>query len=63
MKGDMSENIDNDEGIPEAITGDFSLNKLLEKEAEKIKKRQGITDDRSLGELLDMEKDGFAVTE
>ena len=49
MKGDMSENIDNDEGIPEAITGDFSLNKLLEKEAEKIKERQGISDDRSLG--------------
>ena len=59
----MSENVDNEEGIPESITGDFSLNKLLEKEAEKIKKRQGITDDRSLGELLDMEKDGFAVTE
>ena len=53
----MSENVDNEEGIPESITGDFSLNKLLEKEAEKIKKRQGITDDRSLGELLDMEKD------
>ena len=37
----MSENVDNEEGIPEGITGDFSLNKLLEKEAEKIKKRQG----------------------
>ena len=63
----MSENIDNDEGIPKAITGDFSLNKLLEKEAEKIRERQGISDDRSLGELLDIEnkktKDGFAVTE
>ena len=61
----MSENVDNEEGIPEGITGDFSLNKLLAKEAEKIKKRQGITGDHSLGELLDMEneKDGFALTE
>ena len=61
----MSENVDNEECIPEGITGDFSLNKLLAKEAEKIKKRQGITGDHSLGELLDMEneKDGFALTE
>jgi hypothetical protein len=66
-KDDMSENIDNKEGIPEALTGDFSLNRLLEREANKIKERQGLTGDHSLGELLDMEneetKDGFSVTE
>jgi len=48
---------DNEQGIPESLTGDFSLNKLLEAEAEKKKAELGLTGPYSLNKLLDIESE------